>query len=86
MSKIDFYAKEPHPSAFAQTSITVAMRSAARVNGTHQTLPATANGLAIGVSTAIAARLGGTPVKGGNCVRAFDSAHGANPRQERPGS
>lgn len=46
------------PSAFAQTSISIAMRSAARVDGTHHTLPATANGLAIGVSTPIAGRLG----------------------------
>ena len=47
------------PSAFAQTSVSIAMRSAGRVAGTHQTLPAKANGLAIGVSTRITGRLGG---------------------------
>ena len=46
------------PPALAQTSISIAVRSAARVDGTHHTLPATAQGLAIGVSTPIAGRLG----------------------------
>lgn len=46
------------PSALAQTSVSIAMRSAGRVAGAHQILPAAANGLAIGVSTRIAGRLG----------------------------
>ncbi len=44
--------------AFAQTSVSIAMRRAGRVVGTHATLPETANGLVIGVSTRVAGRLG----------------------------
>ena len=42
----------------AQTSLSIAMRRAARVVGTHETLPATANGLVVGASTRVIGRLG----------------------------
>lgn len=45
-------------SASAQTSLSVAMRRAGRVVGTHETIPATANGLVIGASTRVTGRLG----------------------------
>ena len=45
-------------SVSAQTSLSIAMRRAGRVVGTHETLPATANGLVVGASTRVAGRLG----------------------------
>ena len=42
----------------AQTSLSIAMRRAGRVVGTHEVLPATANGLVIGASTQVVGRLG----------------------------
>ena len=42
----------------AQTSLSIATRHAGRVVGTHETLPATANGLVIGASTRVIGRLG----------------------------
>lgn len=44
--------------ALAQTSVSIALRRAGRVVGTHATLPATAHGLVIGTSTRVAGRLG----------------------------
>ena len=45
-------------SVSAQTSLSVAIRRAGRVVGTHETIPATANGLVIGASTRVIGRLG----------------------------
>ena len=45
-------------SVSAQTSLSVAMRRAGRVVGTHETIPATANGLVVGTSTSVKGRLG----------------------------
>ncbi len=45
-------------SLSAQTSLSIAMRRAGRVVGTHETLPATANGLVLGVSRRVTGRLG----------------------------
>ncbi len=42
----------------AQTSLSVAMRRAGRFVGTHEVLPATANGLVFGASTQVVGRLG----------------------------
>ena len=42
----------------AQTSLSIAMRRAGRVVGTHEVLPETANGLVVGVSTRVIGRLG----------------------------
>ena len=42
----------------AQTSLSIAMRRAGRVVGTHETIPATANGLVVGASTRVIGRLG----------------------------
>ena len=42
----------------AQTSLSIAMRRAGRVVGTHETLPERANGLVIGASTRVIGRLG----------------------------
>ena len=44
--------------AFAQTSVSVAVRHAMRAVGTHDVLPATAQGLVIGTSTQVIGRLG----------------------------
>lgn len=43
--------------ALAQTSISIALRRAGRVVGTHATLPATAHGLVVGASTRVTGRL-----------------------------
>lgn len=43
---------------FAQTSLSIAMRRAGRVAGTHEVLPATASGLVFGASTRVVGRLG----------------------------
>ena len=42
----------------AQTSVSIALRRAGRVVGTHATLPETAHGLVVGASTRVAGRLG----------------------------
>ena len=44
--------------AFAQTSVSVAVRHATRAVGTHDVLPATAQGLVVGTSTRLMGRLG----------------------------
>ncbi|MCY4076508.1 MAG: hypothetical protein OXH04_13880 [Acidobacteria bacterium] len=44
--------------AFAQTSVSVALRHATRAVGTHDVLPATAQGVVIGTSTRVIGRLG----------------------------